>query len=169
MVFIEIGKKNQFHGDLRLTISDRNRYRFLATRFGDLWKATGWKVSLWVHWTCRHSTAFVDLHHSIYLFSSIPTERRNVEFKLDVTHCYKGWKISRPYACTFGFAHVLDLSALDVGLFLYMARRRGQKRGSMEEEDNWKKCYIFVSFAALCHCVELIRNYWKRLQRLSLI
>jgi hypothetical protein len=136
MVFIVIGKKNQFHGDLRLTISDRNRYRFLATRFGDLWKATGWKVSLWVHWTCRHSTAFVDLHHSIYLFSSIPTERRNVEFKLDVTHCYKGWKISRPYACTFGFAHVLDLSALDVGLFLYMARRRGQKRGSMEEDDN---------------------------------
>ena len=36
----------------------------------------------------------------------------------------------------FGFAHVLDLSALDVGLFLYMARRRGQKRGSMEEDDN---------------------------------
>ena len=69
-------------------------------------------------------------------FSSIPTERRNVEFKLDATHCYKGWKISRPYACTFGFAHVLDLSALDVGLFLYMARRRGQKRGSMEEDDN---------------------------------
>ena len=57
----------------------------------------------------------------------------NVEFKLDVTHCYKGWKISRPYACTFGFAHVLNLSALDVGLLLYKARRRGQKRAPLED------------------------------------
>lgn len=64
----------------------------------------------------------------------IKTERRNVEFKLDVTHCYKGWKISRPYACMFGFAHVLNLSALDVGILLYLSRRRGQKRGSIEEE-----------------------------------
>ena len=121
---------------MKLTIDDRSRYRFLATRFGDLWKAIGWKVSTWVHWIVRHSSALVDLHHSIYLFSSIPTERRNVEFKLDVTHCYKGWKMSRPYACTFGFAHVLDLSALDIGLLLYMSRRRGQKRGSLDEDDN---------------------------------
>ena len=70
---------------------------------------------------------------TIYLFSSIPTERRNVEFKMDVRHCYKGWKISRPYACTLGFAHVLNLSALEVGLLLYESRRRGEKRGPVEE------------------------------------
>ena len=29
------------------------------------------------------------------MFSSIPTERRNSEFKLDVTHCFEGWKLSR--------------------------------------------------------------------------
>ena len=84
--------------------------------------------------TVCHSPALVDLHHSIYLFSSIPTERRNVEFKLDVTHCYKGWKISRPYACTFGFAHVLNQSSLDIGILLYLSRRRGHKRGSIEME-----------------------------------
>ena len=38
------------------------------------------------------------------MFSSIPTERRNVEFKLDVTHCFKGWKITKPWACCFGDA-----------------------------------------------------------------
>ena len=81
-----------------------------------------------------HSPALVDLHHSIYLFSSILTERRNVELKFDVTHCYKGWKISRPYACTFGFAHVLNQSSLDIGILLYLSRRRGHKRGSIEME-----------------------------------
>ena len=78
-----------------LTPSDRKSYLLLTTRFGELWFATGWKVSTWVHWVVRHSSALVELHHSIYLFSSIPTERRNVEFKLDVTHCYKGWKLSQ--------------------------------------------------------------------------
>lgn len=65
------------------------------------------------------------------MFSSIPTERRNVEFKLDVTHCFKGWKLSQPRACTRGFALVLDLAALDVGILLHKARKRGQKRGRL--------------------------------------
>ncbi len=38
-------------------------------------------------------------------------------------------------ACRFGFAHVLDLSALDVGLLLYQARRRGQKRGPIDDDE----------------------------------
>ena len=77
-----------------LTSEECKSYLFLATRFGFLWHAAGWKVSTWVHWVVRHSSALVDLHRTIYHFSSIPTERRNVEFKLDVTHCYKGWKLS---------------------------------------------------------------------------
>ena len=72
------------------------------------------------------------LHRNFYLFSSIPTERRNVEFKLDVTHCFKGWKLSQPHASRKGFALVLDLSALDVGILLHDARKRGQKRSAME-------------------------------------
>ena len=42
------------------------------------------KVSTWVHWLVRHSVLLSKTHRSFYLFSSIPTERRNVEFKLDV-------------------------------------------------------------------------------------
>ena len=60
----------------------------------------------------------------------------NVEFKLDVTHCYKGWKISRPYACTFGFAHILNLAALDVGLLLYLSRRKGHECAPVEDADD---------------------------------
>ena len=77
------------HGALLSTDSDLQVYLQLTTRFGDIWRATGWKVSTWVHWTIRHSAALAHLHRNIYVFSSIPTERRNVEFKLDVTHCYK--------------------------------------------------------------------------------
>ena len=72
------------------TNSDLQKYTQLTTLFGDIWCATGWKVSTWVHWTVRHSSALANLHRNFYVFSSIPTERRNVEFKLDVTHAYKG-------------------------------------------------------------------------------
>ena len=113
--------------------SDLALYRSHATRFGCLWKGLGWKVSTWVHWVVCHSPQFADLHHNFYLFSSIPTERRNVEFKLDVTHCFKGWKLSKPAACKFGFGLVLNLSALDAGLLLHSAQSRGVKRE--EDED----------------------------------
>ena len=103
----------------QLTLEDRKAYRSLTTKFGAIWKALGWKVSTWVHWTVVHSPALADLHQNFYVFSSIPTERRNVEFKIDVRHCYMGWKLSRPYACTLGFGHVLNLSALDLGIQLY--------------------------------------------------
>lgn len=114
--------------------SDLLTYRKVTEQFGALWKALGWKVSTWVHWVVRHSCALADLHLNFYIFSSIPIERRNVEFKLDVTHCYKGWKISRPYACTFGFGHVLNLAALDIGLLLHVASNAGKKRSLSDDE-----------------------------------
>ena len=119
-----------------LTPHQKKAYHNLATKFGELWVATGWKVSTWVHWVVHHSPALIDRHHNSNMFSSIPSERRNVEFKLDITHCYKGWKLSRPSACKAGFGHVLNLSALDIGLYLYDARRRGQKRGPAVEDDD---------------------------------
>ena len=48
---------------------------------------------------------------------------------MDVTHCFKGWKLSRPYASLFGFGHVLNLATLDCGITLYLAKRRGVKKG----------------------------------------
>lgn len=82
-----------------------------------------------MHWVVCHSHALATRHLNIYLYSSIPTERRNVEFKLDVTHCFKGWKLSRPQASTRGFALVLELAALDAGLLLEAARKgRGKDK-----------------------------------------
>ena len=92
-----------------------------------MWLALGWKVSTWVHWLVCHSHALACRHRNIYMFSSIPTERRNVEFKLDVTHCFKGWKFSQPQASTRSFALVLGLAALDCGLLLEAARKAGGK------------------------------------------
>lgn len=117
-----------------LTTEDKKLYRSLATRFGTLWKTLNWKVSTWVHWTVCHSPALADLHSNFYVFSSIPTERRNVEFKIDVRHCYMGFKISRPYASVLGFGHVLNLSALDKGIALYKLRCRGEKRAASESD-----------------------------------
>ena len=45
---------------------------------------------------------------------------------------YKGWKVSRPHACTFDFAHVLNLSALGLALLLYKVCRRGQKHAPVD-------------------------------------
>jgi hypothetical protein len=118
------------------TPEDIEKYRALTFNLGDMWRTLGWRVSTWVHWTVRHSAALADLHHNFYLFSSIPTERRNVEFKMDVSHCFKGWKLSKPAASMFGFGHVLSLAALDCGLALYAARHRGKKRFSEFSEDN---------------------------------
>ncbi len=109
-------------------IKARKHYLALATRLGEVWRALGWKVSTWVHWVVCHSHALARVNRNFYMFSSIPTERRNVEFKLDITHCFKAWKLSNPQASTRGFALVLNLHALDVGLLLYAARQRGQKR-----------------------------------------
>jgi hypothetical protein len=103
-----------------------------GTQMGRIFGALGWKVSTWVHWIVRHSPALADRHRNFYLFSSIPTERRNVEFKLDLAHFFKGWQLSRPSASIKGFALVLDLSALDQGLQLHEARKRGRKRNAAE-------------------------------------
>lgn len=92
-----------------------------------MWGALKWKVSTWVHWVVCHSHALATRHQNFYMFSSIPTERRNVEFKLDVTHCFKGWKLSRPQASVRGFALVLELAALDIGLLLEAARQGGAR------------------------------------------
>ena len=124
---IQIGDKWTEEKWFPETAQARPCYLEFARHLGEIWSALGWKVSTWVHWVVCHSHALATRHLNFYMFSSIPTERRNVEFKLDVTHCFKGWKLSRPHACTRGFALVLELAALDIGLLLEAARTGGGK------------------------------------------
>ena len=63
----------------------------------------------------RLNTAFFNF------FSTIPTERRNVEFKMHIRLSFLGYKILRPYFCARAFTHVLKLDALDVGLPMWHA------------------------------------------------
>ena len=53
--------------------------------------------------------------------SSIPTERRNVEFKMDIRHSFLGYRISRLYFSARAFTHVLELDVLDVRLQMWYA------------------------------------------------
>ena len=72
-------------------------------------------------WACVHSGWFAVEYRNFYISSSIPTERRNVEFKMDIRHSFLGNKISRPYFSPQAFTHVLALDALDVGLQMWHA------------------------------------------------
>jgi hypothetical protein len=79
------------------------------------------------YWVVRHSPYLADIHKNFYVFSSIPTERRNVEFKLDVTHCFKAWKLSDPAASKSGFGLVLELASLDAGILLHASQLKRKR------------------------------------------
>ena len=89
--------------------------------FANDWRALQWQPTLWVHWTCVHSGWFAAEYRNFNIFSSIPTERRNVEFKMDIRHSFLGYKISRACFSARAFTHVLELDALDVGLQMWHA------------------------------------------------
>ena len=86
------------------------------------WGALGWKSTPWVHWICAHSNFFARKYGSIYLFSSIPTERKNQPFKRDLKNCFKGWSLRRPMFTRNGLRHVVNMDALDQGIRLVRAK-----------------------------------------------
>ena len=96
-------------------------YRRVVGQFAIDWRALQWHPTVWVHWTCVHSRWFAAEYHNFYIFSGIPTERRNVESKIDIRHSFSGYEISRPYFSARALSHVLELDALDVGLQVWHA------------------------------------------------
>ena len=53
------------------------------------------------------------------MFSSIPVERRNVRFKMDLRHCFLGFALSKPHVSLRGLGHVVNMLALDHGLIIH--------------------------------------------------
>jgi hypothetical protein len=96
-------------------------YLVNATRMGTGWLALGWRGTLWIHWATAHSHHLLKTWRTLYFFSSIPTERRHAPFKMDLRHCFHGWKLSRPAFSVRGLLCALHLDALDVGLRLNRA------------------------------------------------
>ena len=93
-----------------LTNKEVELYTRAVGQFANYWRALQWQPTVWVHWTCVHSGWFAAEYRNFYIFSSIPTERRNVEFKMGIRHSFLGYKISRPYFSARAFTHVLGLN-----------------------------------------------------------
>ena len=104
-----------------LTNKEAESYRWAVVQFANDWRALQWQHTVWVHWTCVHSGSFAAEYRIFYIFSTICTERRNVEFKMDIRHSFLGYKILRPYFSSRAFTHVLELNALNVGLQMWHA------------------------------------------------
>ena len=104
-----------------LTNEEVESYRRAVGQFANDWCALQWQPIVWVHSTCVHCGWFGAEYRNFYIFCSIPTERRNVEFKMDMRHLFLGYEISRPYFSARAFTRVLDLHALDAGLRMWHA------------------------------------------------
>ena len=88
----------------------------------------GWKPAVWCHWVVVHSVQVAKLWGNFGIFSSIPTERRHVEFKLDMPHCFQGYKLSK-VAMTRRFAtHIHEMDVLDLDLRMWALKKGGKRR-----------------------------------------
>lgn len=109
-------------------------YNVHVVQFADCWRALGWTVPTWVHWVIVHSTSVLRRWHNFVKFSSITSEYRNQGFKMDVRHCFQGWKLSRPYLTRWGLRNCLHLDALDWGLRMHYGRKyKGQALAALRD------------------------------------
>ena len=100
------------------------RYEKVTKTFARTWQALAWKPTVWVHWMVAHSTFFVKKYHTLYIFSSVPVEKRHQAFKHDLKHCFQGWKLSRAYLHRRGLVHCIKLNALDLGIRLEQLKNK---------------------------------------------
>jgi hypothetical protein len=99
-----------------LTMEDVAWYSQRVVSFSKIWKALGWSVPVWTHWVIRHSSWVARQWRTFSLFSTIPLEFRNGPFKMDIRHCFQGWKLGKPYLTRGGLKVAIGLDGLDWGL-----------------------------------------------------
>ena len=107
-----------------------NKHHGMVVGSSPAWKSLQWKASVWVHLVVCHSTFYIETYRNLYIFSSIPTERRHSVFKLDLRHCYLGYSMSRPHLSQRGLKHVVNMHALDLGLCLHNLTSDAAKQSS---------------------------------------
>ena len=105
-----------------------------AHKVSECWATLQWKPTPWVHWLCAHSSHLLSLYHTLYHFSSIPTEQRHKWFKQDLAHSFRGYSTAVPAAPGFAMRHLQRMYSLDVGLLLTVA---SQWNGSAHQF--WRK------------------------------
>ena len=101
-----------------LTNKELESYRRAVGQFANDWCALQWQQCGYI----GHSGWFAAEYRNLYIFSSIPAERRNVEFKMDIRHSFLGYKIWRPYFSALAFAPTYSSLML-----LTWACRRGMR------------------------------------------
>ena len=92
--------------------SDVAMYTNAVDRSREAWGDLGWKVSTWIHWTCAHSPYFAQEYSNIYIFSSIPSAKRNSPFKRDLHNSCKGWAVVKPRLSRLSMGHVVNTNNL---------------------------------------------------------
>ena len=102
-----------WHQKTYLTDSDVDAYAKSVVQIQQCWHAFKWKPSVWLHWLVAHSTYFIRVHRSMYLFSSIPSEHKHQSFKRDIRHSFQGWKLVNPRMSIRGLRHVVELDGID--------------------------------------------------------
>ena len=99
-----------------LADADLIMYNDRVNSFRLCWVSLGWKPALWVHWVCAHSPYYIRQHRNLYVFSSLPTERRHQGFKLDLRHAFQGWKVASPIVAARFLRTVVENDALDLSM-----------------------------------------------------
>ena len=72
-------------------------------------------------WWC--ATLVVERWGNFIKFSCIPTEWRNKILKMNIRHCFQGWKLTKPYVTRWGLRDALHLDALDSGIRLWFGEK----------------------------------------------
>ena len=99
----------------RLTDIEVAQCKDCAAKMGWCWLRLGSRPSPWVHWCVAHSRSFVAKYRSLYLFSSVLSEKRNRRFKVGLTNSMRGWCLRHPRLLRRGLAHIVEMESLDVG------------------------------------------------------
>ena len=97
------------------------QYAIAVEQFALPPRALGWKPAVWLHWVCCHSTELARLYGNFFIFSTIPTERRHVSWKMDIRHSFQGWKLKALHLARRGLTHSHALDSLDNGLRIWLA------------------------------------------------
>ena len=79
-------RKETFLSDPEVACADQ-----AAKQLGVCWSLMKWKPTLWLHWMVAHGAWVLRKYRSMYMFTSVPTERQNSPFKTQLQNCFRGW------------------------------------------------------------------------------
>ena len=99
------------------TESDVAMYTNAVNRFREAWggrRVEGEHVGPLV--ICSLTLLCTAIQKYIYIFSSIPSEKRNSPFRRDLHNSCKGWALLKPRLSRPSMGHLVNMSNLDMGL-----------------------------------------------------